>query len=999
MNWMSARIAIFLLVPPVFLSAERLAVRVYTTADSLSGNTARALMASPRGHLWVSSGSELVRFDGHTFRMFTTADGWTGGRPLSMTTTRKGEYFIGAAGGVFGFFPEAERDGRFTRIRLPGPAREVRHIFEDSQGRLWVGCDEGGYRRDTSGAWQALKEIRLVKSHDGRRVERFTEDHLGDVWMASFSGIYCYRRNGSVERYSDEDHARLNNSGMAIVEAPDGRIYAGTENGLFRFARPKPDRRAVVDRVWTQEDGLPSMFVGALAVWKGDLWAGTFRGLARIDGQGRLETHTELAGAKEPPVEALMVDHAGTLWLGTDGSGLMAAANRGFTNFDVRDGLAFPRMEQVLEDRNGELIAVSKSEQMLVLNRFDGIGSFESVRPRFPAAVGFSWSWARIALHARTGEWWFASNHGPVTFRAPSFGALAGAAPTLSSDPLAKVRGYVFRMFEDSRGGIWMSIGGRIPYLLYLDPITRHWRRFSERDGYLTGFDNCPASFAEDAAGNIWVGNLEHGLYRYRGGKWEPVTGAEETDKGPRSLHVDQRGRLWAGTKDRGVLRIEDPTAQKPSFQRYNIGNGLSSDNVFCITSDRNGDIYVCTGRGIDRIRPSTGSIRTYTTADGLISGTLRDAYRDHRGALWFATTEGVSRFIPGGESVSEGPRVVIQGIRVADRSIPVSAIGAIESGNVRIEPDQRRLRVDYVAFDAKARYQHRLLGVNDWTAPSGERTVVFEGLASGEYRFQVRAVSEDGTVSREPASVSFRVVPPIWLRWWFLLLAAAAACAGIFALHQYRLKQLLAMERMRLRIASDLHDDIGSGLSQVSMLGELARRSLNSGNPGAAELIDRMAGASREAVSAMGDIVWSIHPRNDRLHGLAQRMRSFASDVLSAGDIHFDFETPDTESEPAISLEARRDLLLIFKESVTNAARHSGCGRVRASLRQEGREVRLIVEDDGKGFDTGRESNGHGLGTIRARAEKLGGRCEIRSGSGAGTRIAVSIPADERHL
>ena len=1012
---MSLRDAVLLISLCSVLSGERLALKVYTTTEGLPDNTALPLLASSRGYLWAASGTSLVRFDGHSFRTFSAAGGWTGGRAFSMIETASAEYYVSAAHGVFRFDPEAPVDRRFTLVRLPEPASEVSHVFEDSQHRLWVSGEEGAFRRDPAGGtsgrgagnWHRLTEIRPVQPQHQARVEHFAEDHWGDVWVTSYSGIYCYRRDGTVERYSKGDHPQLNDSGIAILEGPDRKIYAGTEAGLFRFVRRDARQRAVVDRAWLLKDGLPSLYVAALAFWKGQLWVGTFRGLARIDDRGRVEAHTELAGVKEAPVESLLVDQAGALWVGTDGAGLWMAVNRGFTNFTEKDGLAFPRIEQVLEDRNGELLAVSKSERMLALNQWNGEDRFFAHRPRFPAGIEFPWAWSQIALHTRTGDWWFGSALGPVTFHAPGLKALQAAPPVVSRPNWAPAaRGYVFRLFEDSRGGVWMSISGLINYLLHWDPVTRQWHRFEAAEGFSVGFDNQVAAFAEDASGNIWMGCLAHGLYRFRAGKLETIgvssgDQAGTMDSAPRNLHVDESGRLWIGTKDGGLLRLDDPNAARPVFARYQIAQGLSSDSTFCLTSDRHGDLYVCTSRGIDRLQPSTGRIRTYTTADGLIAGALRTAFRDRHGALWFGTTEGVSRFIPPGpHETGPGSPVVIQGLRAARRTVAVPAFGAPRMEGLRLETNEQRLQVDYVAFDPRSRYQHRLQGVNEWSAPSEERTVLLEGLAPGGYRFEVRAISEDGSVSREPATVGFYVVPPVWRRWWFLLLMAAALCAVAYTMHRYQLNQVLALERVRLRIASDLHDDIGSSLSQVSMLGELARRSLDGANPHAGELIERMASASREAVAAMGDIVWSIHPRNDRLSDLVQRMRGFASDVLSARDIQLDFVVPPAEAALALPLEMRRDLLLIFKESVNNAARHSGCGLVRVQLRVDGKSLLMTVEDNGCGFDPSNDHRGYGLRTIQARAKKLGGSCEVnRANTGSGTVVTVSLPMIVPHL
>ncbi len=989
---MSPRDVVLLFSLTVALQGERLSLEVYSTAEGLSDNTARPLLASPRGYLWVASGPDLARFDGHSFRIYSAADGWRGGRPLSMIETSAGEFYISTVFGLFRFHPDTPAAQRFTPVALPGPTAEATEIFEDSQHRLWLATDAGAYRRDRGGNWRHLEEIKVSKSFHHTRVEHFAEDHLGDVWLTAYSGTYCYRRDGSVERYSRDDYPQMNDTGIPILTGPDHKVYVGTEAGLFRFARPDPGRRAVVDRMWTIRDGLPSLYVAALAFWKGELWVGTIRGLTRIDHRGRAEVHTEVGGAKEPAVEMLMKDQAGSLWVGTDGAGIMQGVNRGFTNFGEKDGLAFPHIEQTFEDRTGNLIAVSRGERRLVLNRWSGEGDFSAYQPPFPRGLAFPWAWSQIALHSRAGDWWFSSNAGPIGFRAASMDELLRTAPL--PNPGAP-RGHVFRLFEDSRGGIWVSIAGSRGRLGYRNPATREWRTLAEPDGFRTEFDNEIASFAEDRAGNIWMTRTARGVYRFRDGRLRRIEGPPELNQAPRELHLDDLGRLWIATKRAGILRVDDPSAERPAFQRYQISQGLSSNATSCLTSDRHGNIYVCTGRGIDRLQPSTGQIRTYTSADGLLGGSYRHAYRDRQGALWFGTTEGVSRFQPPTSFVSPSPRVVIQGLRVAQRTVPVPAFGIRQVNRFRIEPHEQRLQVDYVAFDPRARYQHRLVGVNEWSAPGSERTILLEGLSSGNYRFEVRAISSDGALSH-PASVDFHVVPPFWLRWWFLLLGAAALCAGAYRLHRYRIQQLLALEHMRLRIAADLHDDIGSSLSQVSMLGELARRSLNGSNPAAGELIDRMAATSREAVASMGDIVWTIHPRNGGLGDLVKRMRSFAVDVLSARGMEFDFDAPAQEQELSLPLDVRRDLLLIFKESVNNAARHSGGRSVRVGLRCTGAGVLLTVEDDGRGFDLDRVSPGQGLGTMCARAKRLGGRCEVHATPGGGTRLRVTMPLKE---
>src|SRR5262249_55958783 len=156
-----------------------------------------------------------------------------------------------------------------THIAMPGRATEVNHIFEDSQKRLWVGCEQGAYHREPGSKWRALTEVHPRGAHDKKRVERFAEDRLGDIWVAAYSGVYCFRRNGAVERHDLAAQPNLNNSPIPIIKDANGRVYVGTERGLVRFIRPDPARPAILDRVWSTKDGLPSLYVSALSFWKG----------------------------------------------------------------------------------------------------------------------------------------------------------------------------------------------------------------------------------------------------------------------------------------------------------------------------------------------------------------------------------------------------------------------------------------------------------------------------------------------------------------------------------------------------------------------------------------------------------------------------------------------------------------------------------------------------------------------------------------------------------
>ncbi|MBL8189978.1 MAG: ATP-binding protein, partial [Acidobacteria bacterium] len=252
------------------------------------------------------------------------------------------------------------------------------------------------------------------------------------------------------------------------------------------------------------------------------------------------------------------------------------------------------------------------------------------------------------------------------------------------------------------------------------------------------------------------------------------------------------------------------------------------------------------------------------------------------------------------------------------------------------------------------------------------------------------------------PASVSFTVAAPVWQRWWFILLTVGVIGGSVYAAYRYRIAHLLAMERMRTRIATDLHDEVGSSLSQIAILSEVVRQKLRSGkhnapveNPDTTEPIDKIAATSRGAIDAMSEIVWLANPLRDHLSDLTQRMRLFASDTLTALDIQLRFHGP--EQDLNLDAEVRRHVFLLFKEAINNIARHSRATKVEVEFTLTDHHLSLRIWDNGQGFAEPKpqpnQNGGNGLLSMRQRAAELGGNLEVISGNGDGTTIKLEAP------
>ena len=259
-------------------------------------------------------------------------------------------------------------------------------------------------------------------------------------------------------------------------------------------------------------------------------------------------------------------------------------------------------------------------------------------------------------------------------------------------------------------------------------------------------------------------------------------------------------GQVISYTATTGYLPLKDQRGKIKAnvfFVAYTKDDGLISHRLSYITGDNDGGIYVITSRGIDRL-DSSGHIRHYTASDGLGMGQMIYAFGDRNGNLWFTTTKGLLRYRPRHNSDLPAPTILIDSLRIAGNVHHLSELGENEILGLEMGPNQNQITIDFFALSfgsgESLRYQYKLEGsYSDWSPPGDQRTVNYANLAPGSYRFLVRAIGANGATSEHPAIVAFRVLPPVWRRWWFLALAATLVLSVVFAFARSRIARLRA--------------------------------------------------------------------------------------------------------------------------------------------------------------------------------------------------------------
>ena len=812
--------ALLLLAATGTAEGERLPIKAYTMESGLAHNRVKRIVQDSRGFIWFCTAAGLSRFDGYQFTNYGPENGLPSLSINDLVEAGDGVYWIATnSDGVIRLdlrsvpAGEGQPPPRFKVYSVSSEpvTNRVNVLYRDPRGTLWAGTDGGLFRLNESAGGQRFEPMALGipdRADIQAQIWALVEDRSGTLWIGTKFGLIRRVPGGEMIHYPVHPSPDDDRVASLVVDSSTG-IWIGHRAGLFHFNPDPPPSVASTTarsrplppdtRRYTSAHGLDNETVSALhQSADGRLWIRTFgRGLTEFDGR---EFRTYTVGDRVGDIiGALSEDREGNLWLGTTASGALKIMRDGWTAYGQGDGLG-ESVATIFENRVGELYVHSSAFR---ISRFDGRG-FTTVRPRLPKAVSDdSWRDVNGVIQDHTGDWWIGTRAGLCRFsHVTRFEQLAAAPPTAVytvDDGLAT--NDVTRLFEDSRGDIWIS-----SWVPAREPIVR-WERATGRfHGYSAAHGLPPftsvVAFLEDATGNVWLGFREGGLFRYRNGRFASVGGLGASSVN--SLYLDPADRLWAAAGRLGLGRIVHPDAEQPQVITYSAVEGITS-NVLHVTGDREGRIYASHMRGIDRLDPSTSQIKRYSTADVLPGSEFKGALRDRGGALWFTTLTGLARLVPVETSRTAPPPIMIGALRIAGITHPLSALGEIAVPPLRLNPGQNNIQIDFFGLGFRAgdslRYQYKLEGsTGDWSTPRVQRSVDFGSLSPGRYRFLVRAVSTDGTQSASPASVPFEILPPFWRRWWFMTAVACILASGAIAFARYRYQRVRALRESENR-------------------------------------------------------------------------------------------------------------------------------------------------------------------------------------------------------
>ncbi len=952
--------------------------------DGLSQDIVTSITQDELGFMWFGTENGLNLYDGYSCTVFKHLSGDTttisGNSIGPMMPDGRGRLWVSASGGTDII---DVRTRAIRHVYIPGTGRRLHTLAfcMTPDSSIWLSTDEGLFR--TSG--DALLPAHLFGSTPSDVPWSLSAEAPDILWTISSHAVHRYRVKGDTLRARDlpESLRVLQNRllstvfrdsrGWYWVLTGDAGIYRFDESwrlaGHYHTHANEPDR--------IPENGMRTVTEGP----SGSVWFGTMSGLEVFDPatsrfshfRGTPNTSSGFIGSR---TYSLYRDRSGILWIGTYRGGINTYA-------PIRQKFRLYSLTGVTE-ANDAYAVLPANDGSLLVGTDRGLYAIRTASPsqKWSILPGTAGKNVFSICKRRNGEIW-AGMEGSIALVQ---GHTAGpqVIPIRGGGPVPVV-------FEDNRENLLIGTTFRgLSVLKKGSSNAEHWPSDTELASGSVWM------LFQDGRDHLWIGTgdgmwfyePESGPLRRRGsvpGDTGFVPGAPV-----KVVREDTSGGLWFGMWGNGIAYMNPVTH---AVRRYTELNGLASNFVKSMEIDRHGSLWIGTERGLNAFDPDRETFRTFTRHDGLPSDFFfsGSSTRLADGSLCFGCAGGCIVFNP--DSLRHNdipPPVVVTMFRLFDRPLPLESHGTAEPA-VTLRYDQNFFSFEFVSLDytdpGRNQYAYRLEGFDTaWVKAGTRRYAAYTHLDPGFYRFHVTASNSDGIWNEQGATVAVTITPAFWMTWWFRLAILAGVLISAAALYRYRVRSILHVERLRQRIARDLHDDIGTNLSAIVLASDLGPSAPPS--PEARTALDEIRAVALVTQEHMRDIVWMLNPQNDSPELLVARMREDATRLLRT--IPHTFQGPSGELPREISLALKRNIFLMYKESLHNISRHSRATTAAIDIEYINGKFDISVQDDGVGFDPRSVIRGNGLDSMEERAGQIGAELNVDSVPGMGTRVRI---------
>ena len=974
-----------------------------------------SLAKDNRGFIWLAGKHGLLRYDGHDFKRFR----YVPGDRRSIIDTEVNTLRILAdtvlcVGGIHGI----------TLIDLP--SEKIRNITHDNRGQAlgYINCffpDEAGkvWIAGLMGLYSFNDDLSAVIHHPlpplpvARGNPAFTkrlydiDSHVNDpnlLMLASEAGLL------SFDKKRDSLHKAYPNPGLH---------YHRSYSPVYQLER---DGRYLWAKHWMA--GIPRF----------DMLTESWENFAYPD---------EKRNRNIRAISDFIIKNEREIWICDWDRGLSLFEKGGDSIKPI------PGTENNIPLRNPKMSIFRQEDSTLWLANYNGLWVQNRSKNRFQTLdIPYFYTWVMPVLHDReTDDYYFGLVH--KTFGVALWNSVSKTWNHLRTESNRQEEVNTYDIFKDSRGVIWFGTAGR--GLWYLDKEKKRLRAFRLPDGSLLETSRKTVyKIFEDSRGNLWLGVGSGGVVRIDSTRSQATYFNHiEGDSNSlmdgthfRTIAEDKRGRIWFGNlkgfctfdpnsghfsqsiaqqlyecgvkpadtysivcdttgavwmtiEGQGLVKITEREPGRFRFKNYGTDNGLKDLEVRYMTTDDQGRLWIV-NNGLLYFNPYDESFMLVDERNGLLENLGGDARItiDGHGNVFAGDQVGIARLMQSQEQPNaKVPHLSIQTVAVNgeifdmnDNDGKALSLSAMEG--------QNNLSFAYTAvcFEDynQVRYRYKLERLeNNWNPPTQILEARYTNLPPGRYRFVVD-VAYKGVWLGYNREINFEIRQVFWKTWWFICLILLFVSAVATGIYLNRKRHLEKQKRIRLKIASDLHDDVGSTLSSISIMSDLLQA--KAGNLNSEEMIREIGTNAQNMLESMDNIIWSVIPQNDKFENLMLRIRKYAIPLFESKGIGFSFTASESLNTLTVSMDKRRNIFLIVKEAVNNLVKYSECTHASIEFSCLHSLLQITVNDDGKGFDPTQDYGRNGLRNMKQRAEKIGGELSVRSDPEQGTSVRLMV-------
>ena len=949
-------ILIFILITQNFLSQE-LVHKTYTIRDGIISNEVRRFFADSKGYIWFATNAGVSRWDGKNFYNLSILEGLTTPVVFDITEDDDGTIYFAqfGANGINTF-----KDGKIDTLFNSPPNK--------------------------------LDFVSLIQS---------TEDN--SLIIAASQGIFLYKNNVLINLNNLNDIPLTSVYDKYISEK--GEIFFATSDGVLKYQKGQLSQ--IIDK-----SSLEDPFIIAIrGNSKGELFFGG-KDKVYIYDNNEVKPFVALSKYSNNEIFDIYFSKNGVGYFATD-VGLFIWENNNIKKINTENGLLSNRIWNIFEHQNGEIFIT------------DAESGFQIYKPNLIENYHFNFNQDNDNIFN-----FIKTSNGSEIIN--SFTGLMVKNETnktvfdINRFPYFKLP---LALLERKNGEI--IVGSRSGVHKLEKNNVKNFIKFKGTLDVHTPESNNVFDIAETSDSTLLVGTYK-GVYKIKDDKIDKITKKDGLSSNYiQSILVTKDNRIIYGSHNTGI-----DIYQNSQFVNYSMVNGLTDNSISDLFESANGSILIGTENvGLNIFR--NGLIDTITVKDGLLSNKIRAVAEDKLGniflttpkgmniisltddkmfirsiteqdglagndcnpnalfidsenSVYIGTNNGLSKYTPNADKPKQiAPKTYITGLEIYNNPTSLEVF----KSNPQLNYDENYLKLHFVGINISAPhktiYNYKLNGVDkDWVT-SKNTSVQYTSLNDDDYTFEVKARNEWGYWS-EPAALSFTINPAWWETWWFYTISVLILAGLIAFMASFRYRNLLAVEKVRTKISADLHDSIGSGLTEITFLSEMVKYQVKK-NENPNKGLDNITGISKTLIDDMKDIVWLVNPSKDSLKDLFNRLQDSYQEVLRYSNISLLINGIEKLSKVKLPIAYRQNIFLMLKEAINNSIKYSECKNIVVNVNTDYGKLDVEFKDDGKGFDINNTKMGNGIQNIKKRAKLVNGKVLINSNIGQGTNIKFS--------